>query len=59
MAFNASLFQGFPDIYQTIEDVVTEGDKVVYGQQYAVLTLEFVNSSYRKAMQTSFSNPNR
>lgn len=28
--FNADLFQGFPDIYQTIEDVVAEGDKVVY-----------------------------
>lgn len=29
-AFNVSLFQGFPDIYQMIEDVVAEGDKVVY-----------------------------
>jgi predicted ester cyclase len=29
-AFNASLFQGFPDIKQTIEDVVCEADKVVY-----------------------------
>lgn len=28
--FNASLFQGFPDIKQTIEDMVAEGDKVVY-----------------------------
>ena len=28
--FNASLFQGFPDIKQTIEDIVAEGDKVVY-----------------------------
>ena len=28
--FNASLFQGFPDIKQTIEDVIAEGDKVVY-----------------------------
>ena len=28
--FNASLFQGFPDIKQTIEDVVAEGDKVMY-----------------------------
>jgi predicted ester cyclase len=27
--FNDSLFQGFPDIKQTIEDVVVEGDKVV------------------------------
>jgi predicted ester cyclase len=27
---NASLFQGFPDIKQTIEDVIAEGDKVVY-----------------------------
>jgi predicted ester cyclase len=29
-AFNASLFQGFPDIQQTIEDVIAEDDKVVY-----------------------------
>jgi predicted ester cyclase len=29
-AFNASLFQGFPNIKQTIEDVVAEADKVVY-----------------------------
>jgi len=29
-AFNISLFEGFPDIYQTIEDVVAEGNKVVY-----------------------------
>ncbi|MBW4550668.1 MAG: ester cyclase [Aphanocapsa sp. GSE-SYN-MK-11-07L] len=29
-AFNASLFEGFPDIKQTIEDVVSEADKVVY-----------------------------
>jgi predicted ester cyclase len=29
-AFNASLFQGFPDIQHTIEDMITEGDKVVY-----------------------------
>jgi predicted ester cyclase len=28
--FNVALFQGFPDIKQKIEDVVTEGDKVVY-----------------------------
>ncbi|NER78579.1 MAG: ester cyclase [Leptolyngbya sp. SIO1D8] len=28
--FNASLFQGFPDIYQTIEDVLAEGDRVMY-----------------------------
>lgn len=28
--FNADLFQGFPDLHQTIEDVLTEGDKVVY-----------------------------
>ncbi|NJL56920.1 ester cyclase [bacterium] len=28
--FNESLFQGFPDIHQTIEDVIAEGDKVVY-----------------------------
>jgi predicted ester cyclase len=27
--FNASLFQGFPNIKQTIEDVLVEGDKVV------------------------------
>jgi predicted ester cyclase len=29
-AFNKSLFQGFPDIRQTIEDLLAEGDKVVY-----------------------------
>lgn len=29
-AFNASLFQGFPNIKQIIEDVISEGDKVVY-----------------------------
>jgi predicted ester cyclase len=29
-AFNESLFQGFPDIRQTIEDMLAEGDKVVY-----------------------------
>ncbi|MGL5942508.1 MAG: ester cyclase [Waterburya sp.] len=28
--FNVSLFQGFPDIQQTIEDVISEGDKVMY-----------------------------
>ncbi len=28
--FNESLFQGFPDIYHTMEDVIAEGDKVVY-----------------------------
>ena len=28
--FNASLFQGFPDIQQTVEDVITEGDQVVF-----------------------------
>lgn len=28
--FNASLFEGFPSIKQTIEDMVAEGDKVVY-----------------------------
>ncbi|MEM9509004.1 MAG: ester cyclase [Cyanobacteria bacterium P01_E01_bin.35] len=28
--FNSSLFQGFPNIKQTIEDVVAEGDKVMY-----------------------------
>ena len=28
--FNASLFRGFPDIKQTIEDLVAEGDKVIY-----------------------------
>ncbi len=28
--FNVSLFQGFPDIKQTIEDIIAEGDKVVY-----------------------------
>jgi steroid delta-isomerase-like uncharacterized protein len=29
-AFNASLFQGFPNIQHTIEDTIAEGDKVVY-----------------------------
>jgi steroid delta-isomerase-like uncharacterized protein len=29
-AFNADLFQGFPNIEQTIEDVISEGDKVMY-----------------------------
>jgi len=29
-AFNASLFQGFPDIHHMIEDMVAEDDKVVY-----------------------------
>ena len=28
--FNATLFQGFPDINQTIENVIAEGDKVMY-----------------------------
>ena len=28
--FNASLFQGFPDIQQTIENIISEGDLVVY-----------------------------
>ena len=28
--FNATLFTGFPDIKQTIEDIVAEKDKVVY-----------------------------
>ncbi len=28
--FNASLFQGFPDIEHTLEDMVAEGEKVVY-----------------------------
>ena len=28
--FNQSLFQGFPDIHQTIGDILAEGDKVVY-----------------------------
>ncbi|MEM9155174.1 MAG: ester cyclase [Cyanobacteria bacterium P01_F01_bin.33] len=28
--FNASLFQGFPDIQQTIGSVIAEGDEVVY-----------------------------
>jgi predicted ester cyclase len=28
--FNKSLFQGFPNIHQKIEDVIVEGDKVVY-----------------------------
>ncbi|NJO78268.1 MAG: ester cyclase [Cyanobacteria bacterium RM1_2_2] len=29
-AFNEDLFQGFPDIHQALEDVIAEGDKVVY-----------------------------
>jgi len=29
-AFNASLFRGFPDIKHRIEDVIAEGEKVVY-----------------------------
>jgi predicted ester cyclase len=28
--FNKSLFQGFPDIHQKIEDAIVEGDQVVY-----------------------------
>ncbi|MGF1478138.1 MAG: ester cyclase [Cyanophyceae cyanobacterium] len=28
--FNASLFQGFPDIQQTVEDVIAEGNRVVF-----------------------------
>ena len=28
--FNEGLFKGFPDIEQTIEDVISEGNKVVY-----------------------------
>ena len=28
--FNTSLFQGFPDIEQTIEDIIAEKDTVVY-----------------------------
>lgn len=28
--FNEGLFQGFPDIYQTLGDMLAEGDKVVY-----------------------------
>ena len=28
--FNASLFQGFPNIQQTVEDVVAQGDRVVF-----------------------------
>jgi steroid delta-isomerase-like uncharacterized protein len=28
--FNESLFQGFPDIHHTMEDVIAEGDNVVY-----------------------------
>jgi steroid delta-isomerase-like uncharacterized protein len=29
-AFNASLFQGFPDIQHEIEDIIAESDRVVY-----------------------------
>jgi steroid delta-isomerase-like uncharacterized protein len=29
-AFNVNLFQGFPDIEHKIEDVISEGDKVMY-----------------------------
>jgi predicted ester cyclase len=28
--FNTALFHGFPDIQQTIEDVIAEGDRVMY-----------------------------
>lgn len=28
--FNEGLFQGFSDIYQSLEDILAEGDKVVY-----------------------------
>ena len=28
--FNIDLFRGFPDLHQTIEDIIVEGDKVVY-----------------------------
>jgi predicted ester cyclase len=28
--FNESLFQGFPDIHHNLEDIVAEGNKVVY-----------------------------
>ncbi|KAM3112733.1 ester cyclase [Phormidesmis sp. 146-33] len=28
--FNKTLFQGFPDIHHTMEDVIAEGDKIVY-----------------------------
>jgi steroid delta-isomerase-like uncharacterized protein len=28
-AFNIGLFKGFPDIRQTIQDIISEGDKVV------------------------------
>ncbi|MGJ3248235.1 MAG: ester cyclase [Elainellaceae cyanobacterium] len=29
-AFNASLFRGFPDIQHNLEDVIAEGNRVVY-----------------------------
>jgi predicted ester cyclase len=29
-AFNESLFQGFPDIHHRMEDLIAEGDRVVY-----------------------------
>lgn len=29
-AFNANLFRGFPELKQTVDDVVVEGDRVVY-----------------------------
>ncbi|NEQ52465.1 MAG: ester cyclase [Leptolyngbya sp. SIO3F4] len=29
-AFNKTLFQGFPDIYQSMGDIIAENDKVVY-----------------------------
>ncbi len=29
-AFNVSLFEGFPDIEHTVEDILAEDDKVVY-----------------------------
>ncbi|MEO1297453.1 MAG: ester cyclase [Cyanobacteria bacterium J06636_16] len=45
-AFNASLFVGFPNIQHTIEDVITEGDKVVYRSTIeGVQTGEFLGIS--------------
>jgi len=29
-AFNAELFEGFPDLHQTIETMISEGDEVIY-----------------------------
>jgi steroid delta-isomerase-like uncharacterized protein len=43
--FNKSLFQGFPDIRQNIEDMMAEGNKVVYRTTiYGTNTGEFLGT---------------